>query len=127
MHLLLMVGVSAVILCLVFFFLRIYARQGQEYELPDVVGSNIVSVENDNPLELDVVVMDSIFRPGEEGGIILTQDPKAGTMVKKGRKLYVTMTAYTPEDAVLPELAGLTVRQAVNELTACGLSVGKLK
>ena len=119
LHLLLMVGVSVIILVLVFFFLRLYARQGQEYELPDVVGSKIETLEHDNPLELDVVVMDSIFRPGEEGGLILTQDPKAGTMVKKGRKLYVTMTAYTPEDAVLPELAGLTVRQAVNELSAC--------
>lgn len=127
LHLLLMVGVSVIILVLVFFFLRLYARQGQEYELPDVVGLKIETLEHDNPLELDVVVMDSIFRPGEEGGLILTQDPKAGTMVKKGRKLYVTMTAYTPEDAVLPELAGLTVRQAVNELSACGLSVGKLK
>ncbi len=48
-------------------------------------------------------------------------------MVKKGRKLYITMTAYTPEDAVLPELAGLTVRQAVSELMAEGLEVGTLK
>lgn len=127
LHVLLMIGVSAVILVLVFAMLRVYARQGEEYELPDVVGSTIGRLESDNPIALEVVVMDSIFRPGEEGGIILTQDPKAGTMVKKGRKLYITMTAFTPEDAVMPELAGLTVRQAVNELVACGLVPGKLK
>ena len=127
LHLLIMLGVSLVVLMLVLFFVRIYARQGEEYELPDVVGHNIAELQDDNPIELDVVVMDSIFRPGEAGGLILTQDPKAGTMVKKGRKLYITMTAYTPEDAVLPELAGLTVRQAVNELYAEGLVVGKLK
>ncbi|MBR4773851.1 MAG: PASTA domain-containing protein [Bacteroidales bacterium] len=127
LHLLIMLGVSLVVLMVVLFFIRIYARQGEEYELPDVVGRNIAELQDDNPIELDVVVMDSIFRPGEAGGLILTQDPKAGTMVKKGRKLYITMTAYTPEDAVLPELAGLTVRQAVNELYAEGLVVGKLK
>lgn len=127
LHLLIMLGVSLVVLMVVLFFVRIYARQGEEYELPDVVGHNIAELQDDNPIELDVVVMDSIFRPGEAGGLILTQDPKAGTMVKKGRKLYITMTAYTPEDAVLPELAGLTVRQAVNELYAEGLVVGKLK
>lgn len=127
LHLLIMLGVSLVILMLVFMFIRIYARQGEEFELPDMVGRNIEELQADNPIELDVVVLDSIFRPGEEGGRILTQDPKAGTMVKKGRKLYITMTAYTPEDAVMPELAGLTVRQAVNELLACGLQVGKLK
>lgn len=127
LHLLLMLAVSVVLLVLVFTFIRIYARQGQEYELPEVVGKNIAQVLSDNPIDLDIVVMDSIFRPGQEGGVILTQDPKAGTKVKKGRKLYITMTAYTPEDAVLPELAGLTVRQAVSELMAEGLEVGRLK
>lgn len=126
-HVLAMLGISVVILVLVFTFIKIYARQGQEYELPDVVGMNIAELQNDNPIELNVVVLDSIFRPGQEGGQILTQDPKAGTMVKKGRKLYITMTAYSPEDAVLPELAGLTVRQAVSELLSVGLEVGELK
>lgn len=126
-HVLAMIGVSLVILVIVFSIIKLYARQGQEYELPDVVGMNIAELEADNPIELDVVVMDSIFRPGQEGGRILTQDPKAGTMVKKGRKLYITMTAYSPEDAVLPELAGLTVRQAVSELANVGLETGELK
>ncbi len=127
LHVLLMLGISLAILAVVFIFIRIYARQGEEYELPDVVGNNIEVVKADNPVELDYVILDSVFRPGEEGGRILTQDPKPGTMVKKGRKVYITMTAYTPEDAVLPELAGLTVRQAVNELLGSGLEVGRLK
>lgn len=127
LHLLLMVGVSLVVLIVVFWFIRIYARQGEEYELPDMVGSNIAELQADNPIGLDIVVLDSVYRPGEEGGRILTQDPKGGTKVKKGRKLYITMTAFSPEDAVLPELAGLTVRQAVNELQASGLVCGNLK
>lgn len=127
LHLLLMLGVSLVVLVVVFQILRLYARQGEEYELPDMVGKNISELVADNPIGLDIVVLDSVFRPGQEGGLILTQDPKGGTMVKHGRKLYITMTAYTPEDAVLPELAGLTVRQAVSELQAAGLQAGKLK
>ena len=127
LHLLIMLGVSLMVLVVVFWFIRIYARQGEEYELPDMLGKNVSELLADNPIGLDVVVLDSVFRPGQEGGIILTQDPKGGTMVKKGRKLYITMTAHTPEDAVLPELAGLTVRQAVSELQAAGLQVGSLK
>jgi len=127
LHLLIMVGVSLVVLMLVFMFIRIYARQGEEYELPDMVGRNISELQADNPIELDIVVLDSVFRSGQEGGIILTQDPKGGTRVKMGRKLYITMTAFNPEDAVLPELAGLTVRQAVSELYASGLECGQLK
>ena len=110
LHVLIMLGISLVILFIVFQFIRIYARQGQEYELPDVVGGNIAELTADNPLALDVVVLDSIFRPGQAGGIILTQDRKPITLVKRGHKLDITVTAYTPEDAVLPELAGLTVR-----------------
>ena len=127
MHLLAMLGISLVILMIVFIVIKIYARQGKEYELPDVVGTNIADLRADNPLDLDVVILDSIFRPGVEGGQILTQDPKGGTAVKRGRKLYITITAYTAEASVLPELAGLTVRQAVSELHNCGLEVGKLK
>ena len=37
-HVLAMLGISVVILVLVFTFIKIYARQGQEYELPDVIG-----------------------------------------------------------------------------------------
>ena len=127
LHALLMVGVSLAILAIVFLFIRLYARQGEEYELADVVGKDIVELEREDSLGLDFVVQDSIFRPGTPGGLILSQDPKGGTMVKKGRKVYVSITAYSAEDAVLPELAGLTVRQAISELYSVGLEVGQLK
>ncbi|MCR4659685.1 MAG: PASTA domain-containing protein [Bacteroidales bacterium] len=126
-HLLLMLGVSLAILVVVFVLIKIYARQGQEYELHDIVGMNYESVRDNNELSLRYVVMDSIYKPGVEGGLILTQDPKPGTMIKKGRKIYITMTAYSAEDAVMPELSGSTVRQAVSHLESAGLQVGSLK
>lgn len=125
-HVLAMLGASIVILALVFFFLRLYARQGEEYEMPDVVGHNISEALEEDSIGLDYVVQDSVFRPGQEGGLILTQDPKGGTMVKRGRKVYLSITAYNAEDAVMPELAGLSVRQAVSELYSVGLTPGKL-
>lgn len=127
MHVLAMLGASLVILAVVFFFIRIYARQGDEYEMPDLVGGNISEAMDDNELDLCYVVQDSVFRPGQEGGFILSQDPKPGTRVKKGRKVYVSITAYDAEEAVLPELAGLSVRQAISELYSVGLEVGRLQ
>ncbi|MBP3763109.1 MAG: hypothetical protein J6I49_04405 [Bacteroidales bacterium] len=127
LHVLLMIGISAVIMVLVFFFIRIYARQGQEYELANVVGEHLDAVTADNPIGLSYVVTDSVYRHGTEGGIILNQDPKAGSMVKKGRKVYVSITAYNADDAVLPELAGLSVRQAISEIYSIGLIGGRLK
>lgn len=126
LHLLLMAAVSLAIVLVTLFFTKIYARQGQEYEMPDLVGMNIAEAMATDEVGLDFVVQDSIFRPGAEGGTILTQDPKGGIMVKKGRKVYLSITAYNAEDAVLPELAGLSVRQAVSELYNVGLAVGRL-
>lgn len=126
LHVLLALGASLVLLALVFMLLRLYARQGEEYEMPDLVGLNISQAMAENSVGLDFVVQDSIFRPGSEGGLILTQDPKGGTMVKRGRKVYVSVTSYNAEAAVLPELAGLSVRQAISELHGVGLEVGTL-
>lgn len=126
LHLLIMIGVSAVILVLVFVFIRIYARQGAESEIPDMVGMSVEEAMANDGIGLEFVVQDSIFREGEAGGTILTQDPKGGTMVKSGRKVYLSITSYNADDAILPELAGLSVRQAVSELYGIGLSVGKL-
>lgn len=126
LHVLIMAGVSVLILALVFLFLRIYARQGQEHEMPDYVGKNIAEAMADDDVDVEFVVLDSIFRKDTEGGIILTQDPKGGTMVKSGRKVYVSITAYNADDAIMPDLSGLSVRQAVSELYSLGLTVGKL-
>ncbi|MBR1849862.1 MAG: PASTA domain-containing protein [Bacteroidales bacterium] len=126
-HLLLMLGVSVVIIIITFILIKIYARQGQEYALPDIVGENFSTVTENDSLALRFVVMDSIYKPGVEGGIILSQEPKPGTQIKKGRKIYITMTSYTAEDAVMPELSGSTVRQAVSHLESAGLQVGSLK
>lgn len=127
MHLLLMVAVSVAIVVLAFLLIRIYARQGEEYELPDVVGRHINEALASNELGVDYVIQDSIYRHGTEGGLILTQEPKGGSLVKRGRKVYVSITAYTAEDIAMPELAGLSVRQAISELYGIGLSVGRLK
>ena len=60
LHLLIMLGISIVLLILVFQFIRIYARQGEEYELPEMIGRNIRDLQADNPIELDVVIVDSV-------------------------------------------------------------------
>ena len=60
-HLLYMLAVSLVILFLVFLFIKIFARQGKEYELPDMRGQALAALEEENPLDLRFVVIDSLF------------------------------------------------------------------
>lgn len=126
-HLLYMLVISIVIIVLAFMLIKAIARQGKEYELPDYCGTPLAQLKHDNPLHFTYVVIDSVYDAEKEGGIIIQQDPKPGTMVKTHRKVYVTVTTFAPSDVVLPELSNMTVRSAVSALEAAGLRCGKLK
>ncbi len=126
-HLIYMLVVSVVIVILAFLFIKMVARQGKEYELPDYRGVALVEMKRDNPYHLEYVVIDSVYDAEQEGGIVLQQDPEPGTMIKTHRKVYVTVTTFAPSDVVLPELSNMTVRSAVSALEAAGLRCGKLK
>lgn len=125
-QLLRMVLVSIGILVVAFLLIKLYARQGKEYELPDVVGLTLRQLQEENPLDLQFVVLDSVYHPGEDGGVILVQTPKAGTKIKKARKIYLTITATSPENVECPELTSLTLRQAVSALERHNLQVGRI-
>ena len=126
-NLLYMLGVSVVILFVAFMLIKVFARQGKEYELPDLRGVTLEQLKHENPLRLKFVVIDSVYDADSEGGIVIQQDPKPGTMVKTRRKVYVTVTTFAPSDVVLPELANMTVRSAVSALEAAGLRCGRLR
>lgn len=126
-HLIYMLGVSVVIVLLAFLLIKIVARQGREYELPDICGSSLKELKHDNPLHFKYVVIDSVYNPDVEGGVVLQQDPLPGTMVKTHRKVYVTVSTFNPSDVVLPELSSMTVRSAVSALEASGLRCGRLR
>ncbi len=125
-QLLWMLVVSIGIIIVVFVVIKVYARQGDEYELPDVEGIALAELQADNPLELSYVVLDSIYQPGKPGDVVIMQTPKAGTKIKKGRKVYITITAISPDNVSVPGLEDITLRQAVNLLEHADLAVGKI-
>lgn len=126
-HLLFMLAISIVIIILAFLLIKLFARQGKEYELADMRGALLEEVQQNNPLDLKFVVIDSVYDADSKGGVVLQQDPKPGTMIKTNRTVYVTVTAHAPSDVVLPELGNMSVRSAVSALDAAGLKCGTLK
>lgn len=126
-HLVYMAIVSFVILFMAFMMIKVFARQGKEYELPDLRGEAIAELKHHNPLHLKYVIIDSIYDAESEGGIVMQQDPKPGTMIKTRRKVYVTVTTFAPSDVILPELSNMTVRSAVSALEVAGLRCGRLR
>ena len=131
-HLMVMIGISIVLLFLISLFIKLYARQGKEFVMPQFAvsdstpGKTVEEAMAANDLDIEFVILDSVYTPGIKAGLILTQDPLAGTMVKKGRKVYVSVASASAADIIMPELTGLSVRQATSEIYACGLKVGNL-
>lgn len=123
-HLLMMLAVSIGIIMIIFMFLRVYARHGRVCEMPEITGLNITEAIDNNPNNLRYVVIDSVYQEGDAGGTILMQDPKAGTQIKPGRKVYVTITSYVAEAMTMPHVSN-TASIAISTLENAGL-LGKL-
>lgn len=100
--------------------LRFYTRHGQKIELTDLAGKHIDEAKQlVEDYGFDIIVSDSVFVVGKTGGIILNQNPKPGSFVKKNRKIYVTITKRSADKisvASLPTLYGNAFDQKKKEL-----------
>jgi beta-lactam-binding protein with PASTA domain len=76
--------------------------------------------------QFDFFIIDSIFDEKYQPGAIIIQDPLPGEKVKKGRNIYVSIVASSPETVKMPDLKDLTLRQALNVLTSSRLKAGRL-
>ncbi|MCK9163205.1 MAG: PASTA domain-containing protein [Bacteroidales bacterium] len=114
------------ILIVAFIGLNFYTRHGKEYQMPKIEGYFVDEIDEIEGLKnVELIVMDSIYTPGEHEGKIISQDPKEGAMIKKGRKVYVIVTSSKGENIPMPNCKDQSVRSAVNQLTNVGLRIGK--
>lgn len=126
-HLLLIILSSFALLVIAKFVLKIYTRHGYEYEVPNIVNKVLSEVEGSEDLsKFNIVIMDSIYKEGVAYGTILTQDPNPGNMVKKGRKIYVTIAASNGEIVQMCNCKDLGLKSAVQALVDKGLKVGTI-
>lgn len=61
---------------------------------------------------LEGVVADSVYDSRTAPGTVIEQNPKAGTVVKEGREVYLTINAFSPKMVTLPTLTDISQRQA---------------
>jgi beta-lactam-binding protein with PASTA domain len=128
MHALLALGISLVIVITTFIVLKHYGRVGQEYPTPYVVGQYVDDLDDMDygNLDLEFVIIDSIYQKNHRGGFILRQDPDSGSLIKNGRKIYLTVTSFVPDNAIVPDLRSLSVRHAISQLENVGLHGGRI-
>lgn len=100
-----------------------YTRHNQAVVVPDVKGLSVNEAAQffeSNGLRYNVI--DSVFSKNVAPGSIVELVPSAGSKVKEGRIVFITVNALTSQMATLPEVEDLSFRQAYALLKAAGFT-----
>lgn len=118
------IGTVITVVLIAFFSLRYYTDHGTGVPVPALKGMNIeraASVLEEQGFNFHV---DTIYLADQDPGTIVEQDPDAGTLVKEGRIIYLTMVSMQAPLVAMPEIEQKLYIEAVATLTNYGLKVG---
>ena len=107
--------------------LAVGTRHNKEIMVPDFSGMSIEEARAEaDAVGVRAVVTDSVYVRRMTPGAIYMQTPKAGSHVKKGRKIRLTANTMVPSEVYMPSFVGCSLRQAKAELQRNGLVLGRL-
>ena len=107
--------------------LNLITRHGKTVSAPDFTNLTVAQAEELASREhVRVEVVDSVFVRRLAGGVVYRQSPRAGSTVKKGRNIFLTINSVVPRKVVMPNLYGYSVTEARSELQNRGLNLGRL-
>jgi len=67
------------------------------------------------------------YNPNVAEGIVVDQTPLPTTTVKPGRRIYLTVNSGEVPMTKIPDLSGVSVREAENRVSSAGLTVGRVQ
>lgn len=113
---------------LFFNWLTFATNHGNEIMVPNLSKLSVEQAEEKlDAVDLDYVVIDTVdYKPNYPKLGVIVQEPAAGSMVKKGRRIYLKINASKFSLVALPNLIDMTYRQAVPTLKSIGLFEGKV-
>ena len=127
-HLGLAAAIAIILLLGTLVWLKIYTHHGQAITVPDLTGLTDDEVEDvTSSRRLRFEVIDSVFSNEMPRGTVIKQNPGANSRVKKNRKIFLTMNAVNQEMVPMPQLVGLSFRQARLAMQNTGLIQGTIE
>lgn len=109
---------------LIFAWLGSYTRHNDFVAVPDFKDLKVKQLDDfveDKNIGYEII--DSIWDPKLQKGIVIRQDPDAGDSVKEDRKVYLYVSAVNPPTINMPKLEDLSTRQATAVCESYGLIV----
>lgn len=107
--------------------LAIYTRHSKIQTVPDFTGLSVTEAQvKAQEAGVCILVADSVYVRRMEKGAVFTQNPVAFSKVKPGRTVRLTVNAMNAKKVSMPNLVGLSMRQAKSELSSRGLRLGRL-
>ena len=124
-NLLMVVATGFVILWLVLLFLDYWTMHGATAVVPQVKHKSYAEAKSILMTnKLGIEISDSIYDRTLAPGTIVASWPKAGAIVKEGRQVYVTITAFSPKQVTIsmPLTGNVSSRQAMSYLRGIGIT-----
>ena len=118
--------IAAVLIVGAMIFLNIATKHNQELIVPDFTNMTVAEAEvAATQAGMRVEVTDSVFAKRMKKGAVRDQNPAPGSKVKDGSRISLTINALNAKKVTMPNLVGLSMRQALAELQSRGLVLGK--
>ena len=103
-----------------------FVREKGEVLVPDLQGKTLIDgLEEVSQAKLALIKEDAEYNQDVPDGVIIRQFPPAGTNVKEGKTIRITVSR-GGEIVYVPNLVGETIRSATILLRASGLVLGEL-
>jgi len=126
-HLLAAFIIAAVLLTGAMIFLNVATKHNQELTVPDLSNLSLEEArEVASAADMVIDVTDSVYVKRMKRGAVFRQNPMAGSKVKSGRRIALTINAVNAKQTTMPDLVGLSTRQARKVLSSRGLILGRL-
>lgn len=114
------------LLFMIKFMLDVVTRHDEQKLVPDftnmtVQQAAVLAAKNDLVIE----VVDSVCIKRMRRGAVYRQNPEPSSVVKSGRRIVLTINSVTPRKIMMPDLRGLSMRQAKAEILSRGLRLGE--
>lgn len=126
-HIAVQVGIIVMLLLITYYWLNIYTYHGETIEVPNFTGLTLEQAKQTaEAYKLKIILLDSVHFIDKPKGTIISQTPEPKHKVKPNRTIYIILNGFENEKIPMPDLRGISIRQAQSDAELFGLKIGRL-